>query len=442
MIDDFVRKVEEFKPDLIAVSVVEDTFRQALALLESVEDRNIPSIIGGVFITAAPEVAIKFPQVHIIGLGEGENTLLGVAERLRCGESLEDVPNVWIKRADGTVVKNPIGPLVDINKPLSDYSLFDPSRFYRPMGGRIFKTLPLETYRGCPYQCTFCNSPMQQRVARENDLSSFMRRKRIDSVRNEIMHLIEKHNPEYFYIIDDSFLARPKDEIEAFCEMYAEFKLPFWFNTRPETVTSELLDMLRAVNCDRMSIGLEHGNEDYRKNVLKRFSSNEQLLAAFGTIAGGDVAYSINNIIGFPGETREMVFETIEFNRQLRGYDTLTVSIFTPYHGTELRQLAVEMGYLDPGVLTTHTTSSSLLNMPHLTPGQIDGLMRTFPMYVQFPKELWPKIRIAEESNDEGEKTYQELSEVYQRLFLSADQSVRKPDWEEVFGYMSKTQSR
>jgi hypothetical protein len=176
--------------------------------------------------------------------------------------------------------------------------------------------------------------------------------------------------------------------------------------------------------------------------VLKRFSSNEQLLAAFETIAGGAVAFSINNIIGFPGETREMVFETIEFNRRLRGYDTLTVSIFTPYHGTELRQLAVEMGYLDPGVLTTHTTSSSLLNMPHFGAEQIDGLMRTFPLYVQFPKVLWPKIRVAEEFSEEGERTFQELSEMYQRLFLSADQSMRKPDWEEVFGYMSKTQSR
>lgn len=442
MIDDFINKVDEFNPDFIVVSVVEDTFMQAVALLESIQDRNIPAIVGGVFITAAPDTAIKYPNIRIIGLGEGESTVLQVAEKIRLGESYEKVPNVWVKRKDGTVIKNSIGPLIDINKPLPDYSLFDESRFHRPMGGKVYKTLPLETYRGCPYLCTFCNSPMQQRFARVNDLSSFLRRKRMERVREEIIYLLGKHNPEYFYIIDDSFLARPFEEIEAFCKMYSEFKLPFWFNTRPETVTAELLDMLRDVNCHRMSIGLEHGNQEFRKKVLKRLSSNEQMLNAFTLIANGGIAYSINNIIGFPTETRELLFETIEFNRLLAGYDTLTVSIFTPYHGTELRETAVKLGYLKHDTLTTHTTSSSLLNMPQLNSEEIDGLMRTFPLYVQFPKELWKNIEIAEKMTDEGEMMFQKLSEAYQKLFLAGDQETRKPDWEEVFGFMSKTQMR
>ena len=61
---------------------------------------------------------------------------------------------------------------------------------------------------------------------------------------------------------DDSFLARPKKEIYEFCEMYSEFKIPFWFNTRPENVTPEILRMIKEVGCHRMSFGLECGNED------------------------------------------------------------------------------------------------------------------------------------------------------------------------------------
>ena len=74
-----------------------------------------------------------------------------------------------------------------------------------------------------------------------------------------------------------------------------------------------------------------------------------------------------------------MIFETIEFNRLIRGFDALTISIFTPYQGTELRELAIKENYYDSESLTTHTTSSSLLKMPHLTSEQIDGILKNVP---------------------------------------------------------------
>ena len=436
IVGDFVRKVDQFKPDLMIVSVVEDTFLQAVALLDAVKDAKIPSIMGGVFITAAPEKAISYPQVQMIGLGEGEETVSEIAERIRNGESCEDVRNVWLKRPDGSIVKNPMRPLVDINKPLPDFSLFDEARFYRPMGGRIFKTVPLETYRGCPYTCSFCNSPMQVEVMRENKLGSFLRRKRMDVVRDEIKHLVDEYSPEFLYIIDDSFLARPESEIRDFVEMYKEFRIPFWCNTRPENMTPERMELLRSINCYRISFGLEHGNEDYRKRVLLRHPTNEELLKKFDVIARGKIAFSINNIVGFPDETREMVFETIELNRQLRNYDSLTVSIFTPYHGTKLRQLAVERGYLEPDTLTTHTTSSSPLNMPQLTSDQIDGLMRTFTLYVKFPKEEWPKILQAEEGTEEGERMFSDYQQRYEEKFFQGTQVETVGDWEEPQEYV------
>lgn len=447
MLEDFITKVNSFKPDLILVSVVEDTFRQALNLLRPIQHLGIPTIIGGVFITAAPEVAISYPDVHMIGLGEGESTVVAVADRVRKGLSCDGIPNLWVKKANGSVVKNPLGRLVDIEKPIPDYSLFDESRFNRPMGGRIFKMIPLETYRGCPYQCTFCNSPMQVKVARENELGNFMRRKQMEQLREEISTLVQRYKPEYIYILDDSFLARPPEEIEAFVEMYSDFRLPFWFNTRPENITPERMAMLKAVGCDRISVGIEHGNEEFRRKVLKRAVSNEKLLRHLDYLADSGIAFSVNNIVGFPGETREMVFETIDLNREIAGYDAMTVSIFTPYHGTELRQVAIDMGYVEPDTLTTHTTASSLLKMPHLTSEQIDGLVRTFMMYVRFPKEYWPRVRVAEEFTEEGEREFLRLTEIYQKLFFSGDQHQRPgpinvDTWEEVFGHMSRTQMR
>ena len=441
ILGDFTRKVNDFKPDLLVVSAVEDTFLQAVALLDAVKDAEVPSILGGVFATAAPERAISFPEVQMIGLGEGEETIREVAERVRLGQSCEDVPNVWFKHPDGTVVKNSMRPLVDIEKPMPNFSLFDEARFYRPMGGRIFKTVPIETYRGCPYTCTFCNSPMQIEIMRENHLGNFMRRKRMEVIRDEMRFLIEQHDPEYFYIIDDSFLARPEEEIHAFVEMYREFKLPFWFNTRPENVTAERLALLKSVNCDRVSYGVECGNEEFRRKVIQRNPTNEEIIRQFDIIAQGQIAFSVNNIIGFPDETREMIFETIELNRQIRNYDSLTVSIFTPYHGTKLREMAVDRGYLDPDVITTHTTSNSILNMPQLSSAEIDGLMRTFTCNVKFPKDQWPRIRQAEKDTAEGNRIFSEYQQRYRLLFFQGTQETRMDDWDDPTEYAFPPQS-
>lgn len=433
---DFVRKIDDFKPDLIVMSVVEDTFLQGIALLGAIQDAEIPTIIGGVFITASPETAISYPQVKMIGVGEGEDTIAEVAERVRRGDSCENVSNVWFKRADGSVIRNPMRRLVDLNKPLPDFSLFDEARFYRPMGGRIFKTIPLETYRGCPYSCTFCNSPMQVEVMRENKLGSFLRRKRIDVVREEIKYLIDRHAPEYFYIIDDSFLARPEDEIQAFARMYEEFKIPFWFNTRPENATESRLALMRSINCDRMTFGLECGNEQYRRDVINRAPTNKEIIDRFEIIAQSQIAYSINNIIGFPGETRELIFDTVELNRQLWGYDAVSCSIFTPYHGTKLRELAVERGYMSPdAIMTSYFTTGSVLNMPQMTPSEINGLLRAFTLYVRFPKEEWPEIRLAEAETNEGNRVFEGFQQRYRDLFFDGSQVDVLGDWEEPNQY-------
>jgi radical SAM superfamily enzyme YgiQ (UPF0313 family) len=361
--------------------------------------------------------------------------VLELAKSLRDGRDYQDIPNTWIKKDDGTIIKNPIAPLVDINKILPDFSLFEEVRFRRPMGGKILKTVPLETARGCPYMCTYCNSPMWNKFYRDKQQAVFLRRKGIDRLMEEIRYLVGKYNPELLYIIDDTFLARPIGEIREFAEKYREFKIPFWMNTRPETLDKEKLYLLKQMNCYRMSIGVECGNEEFRKNKLNRYISNIELIEKMDILAESGLAFSVNNIIGFPDETRDLIFDTIELNRRLHGYDALTVSIFTPYHGTKLREEAVKKGYLDSDVLTTHTTSSSLLRMPQLSAEEIDGLIRTFTMYVGFPKKWWRHIAKAEKFTEEGNKMFEKLKNIYQQVYFSGDQfdkSKKEPDWAQL----------
>ncbi|MCJ8347659.1 radical SAM protein, partial [bacterium] len=348
-------------------------------------------------------------------------------EAVRLDTPIHDVPNLYYLDDDKKVVKTKLAPLCDINLSIPDFSLFDEERFIRPMGGKIFKSVPIETYRGCPFSCTYCNSPMQKYFALEDGLGSFLRRKKIPILRDELKKIDDLYSPDFFLFVDDSFLARPKREIFEFCDMYEEFKKPFWFNTRPENCSADVLKRLKEVGAYRISFGIECGNEQFRMKVLKRNISNKRLLKHFEDISVAGIAFSLNLIIGFPGETRDLVMDTIDLTRSIMGYDTLTVSIFTPYHGTHLRNIAIQNGWLDPNLITTHTTSSSILKMPapYLSSQEIDGIMRVLPMYCYFPRHMWPEIKIAESDTPEGNEILERLSKIYTEDFLGMDQSTK-----------------
>jgi len=422
--DDFIKKINEYKPDMILCSIVEDTFFQAVKLISLISNKNIPTLCGGVFCTAAPELVLSYPGINIISIGEGEEAIVKVAEKIRLNESIENIDGIWIKKNNGTIIKNPRGRLVDFKKTIPDFSLFEDFRFYRQMGGKNFKSVPIESYRGCPYTCAYCNSPMQNTLAKDSGLGKFIRRTHFNEFRNYIASVIEQVQPTYFMFVDDSFLARPKKEIEEFCIMYEEFKIPFWFNTRPENITTENLKMLKRINCHRMSFGLECGNEEFRSKVLLRHTKNKQLINKFEIIADGGIPFSINNIIGFPDETRELIFETIELNRQIPAYDALTVSVFVPYHGTVLRNICVGKKYIHKDTIVSDM-HHSMLEMPQLSSLEIDGLLKTFPLYVHFDKVLWNDIKFAEKNDLAGKKLFKEMMELYKKEAFCMDQDQK-----------------
>jgi len=58
------------------------------------------------------------------------------------------------------------------------------------------------------------------------------------------------------------------------------------------------------------------------------------------------------------------------------------------------------------------------LDMPQLSREEIGGLRKTFALYARMPKKYWPKIKIAEKSDEEGNRVYSELQKIYQDEFF------------------------
>ncbi|MBI3332852.1 MAG: B12-binding domain-containing radical SAM protein [Candidatus Omnitrophica bacterium] len=423
MIPDLRAKVEEFQPDLIAVSALEDTFPLGVVLLKAIEDYGIPNLVGGVFPTFAPEKALREEVVKMICLGEGEGALLDLCEALSMGKDHTRIQNLWLKDKEGRIIANPLRETIPLDTlPVPDFSLFDPNRFYKPMKGRLMRMGSVETHRGCPYKCTFCNSPGQVQLYKSASAGEFFRLKSIKKVHEEIKNLVDNFHVEYIHFPADTFLAMPDDHLRRFAEMYSEFRLPFWCQTRPETLTTERIRILERMGCRDMSIGIEHGNEKFRTEVVKRPYTNELLVKCFSLLEGTTIRVSTNNIVGMPMETRDLTWDTIRMNRAISRYlYSANAFHFVPYHGTPLRQLALKMGYITEETKLTCITKDTVLNMPQYTKEEIKGAVRTFTLYMRYPETEYPRIEGAERLDDDGNRLFADLQKEFTERFFSDD---------------------
>lgn len=416
MHDDLFEKVNEFKPNLIAVSIFEDLYPLTLKLLHTIKDFNIFTIAGGPFPTVAPEKVIKEPTIDAVCIGEGETALLDLCNKLSTNNIYTSINNLWVKK-NNVIIKNNMNDPIDLNQIQSpDFSIFDKRRFYKPMKGKVYRTGLIETHRGCPYTCTFCSSHALSKLYKQKTGINYFRSKNINKIHDEIKSMIEKYDIEFLYFTSEVLLNSRK-YIKEFSEMYEEFKLPFFCQSRAEAINEETVGYLKDMNCHSIAIGIEHGNENFRYNILNRKVSNKTYINALDCLEKTDIKVSVNNIIGFPDETRELIFDTINLNKQFNVYQ-INAYFFTPYHGTALRDYCVKKGYIKENTQTNTVTKTTVLNMPSLSQEEIKGLVRTFNLYVRFPKERYSEIKKAERFTDEGNLIFNKLKDEYWEKYL------------------------
>lgn len=416
---DFKRLVAEYAPDIIGISATDDTFGLGIELVSSVKQQGMHVIVGGVYPTFSPEEAINHDCVDSICIGEGENPLLELCERMRAGKDITDVENLWVKKGS-KIYRNKLGKLLDIDRTLyEDFSVFEEKRFFRPMQGKIYKMIPVSIDRGCPYNCSFCAAPLKRKLYLDAGRGQYFRSKTVKRVLDELEFQVKKYKADYIYFNSETFFSRKEKEIAEFGVGYTRrIGLPFWCQTHVETITRERAEMLKSMNCDRISIGIEHGNEEFRSKMLKKYFSNEQAINAFKIMEKAGIAVTVNNIIGFPDETRELAFDTIHLNRSIKA-DSINAFFFVPYGGTSLREYCVKKGYLSPATRPDSLMRSSILNMPQFGPEQISGLVKTFPLYVKMPQIYFDKIKIAERNDADGIKALAELREIYFKQYFN-----------------------
>ncbi|MCK5606492.1 hypothetical protein KAR91_31610, partial [Candidatus Pacearchaeota archaeon] len=149
-----------------------------------------------------------------------------------------------------------------------------------------------------------------------------------------------------------------------------------------------------------------------RKKILNRASLDSQIVNGIMDAMRAGVRVGANVTIGFPGESREHIFETIELVRQANPTSSMT-HLFQPYVKTPLRQECVKMGLIKEDHICGDYRMEAI-GTGTLSPAELLGIQRTFNLYVDLPKDRWDEIMEAETFDTKGNEKYRQLAVEYQ----------------------------
>ena len=366
--------------DLIGFSSLSPVFAEVRRLAPVAKEvRDVPVVYGGVHPTLNPEECLSVPGIDAVCVGEGEQALVELVERLEQGGSPEGIQNLWVQK-DGKAVKTPTRGLIeDLDSlPLPDFPLFQIPRLFSAREG----VATLTASRGCPFHCSYCSNH------RVRDLyPNRQKYVRFKSVRRTIeeagAQLSLAPRLRYLDFSDDIFILKLA-WLEEFAHLFPrEVGRPFICNAMVRLIDEKRVSLLRQAGCTMVTVGLESGSERLRHEIMNRpRMTNEMILEAGRLLRRHGIKIATYNMIGLPTETVEEAFETISLNARLKPAK-INEFIFQPYPQTAIFDKCVELNiYNGKTTLPYNWRKGSVLVQDSFPPDQVVFLHRYFRVLV------------------------------------------------------------
>lgn len=382
---ELLQRVFKTKPDLVAISATTNQFLFVKRWLKWLKeaDANLLTVCGGIHPTLNPQEAIATDGLDIICRGEGEEALVELVNRLDQGRSIDDIANLWIKKSDGSILRNPLRPLTENldTLPFPDREIFDFERLYYSGKAAVFMAS-----RGCPYACSYCcNHALAQLYSSTG--KQYVRFRSVDNLIQEIGQALGRFRFIKHIEFDDDILPLRQDWFLEFTSKYAsQIGLPFTCNMRPNLMNEEVARLLKVAGCSQVRMGIESGNEYIMSRVLNRSLTRHQILRAFRLCKEAGLPTSSYNMIGLPFENWHNVFETISLNADCET-GAAQSTVFYPYRNTVIYDICSQNGLLTDKEAPDYLWES-VLNLKSMTQTQLAFLNQFFPYLVWIFKVL------------------------------------------------------
>ena len=367
--DEMKREVATFEPEIVGITSVTATYSSALKAAHASKE-SFPealTVLGGPHATFMDINTLnECADVDVVVRREGEETFLELARCVAKEKKLDEVAGITFRK-NRKIVQTPDRPFIQNldelpfpaleHFPLNKYQIF----------GKTY--LPIITSRGCPFQCAFCSTSRM--------VGKTFRARSPKNVLDELEVLRDKHGAESFVFYDDMFTFDKKrthkicDEIKK-----RKFRLPWDCTTRVDQVSRELLAKLREAGCQEIFFGVESGSQKILDAVNKK-TSIEQNEKAIKLAKEAGLFVEISVVIGYPGETRQTLKQTLDFIRKVKP-DDAALCVATPYPGTALRTLIEKMGWKMSSNWNLYDALTPVFENPLLPSEEIRKIRREF----------------------------------------------------------------
>ncbi|MEC8956959.1 MAG: radical SAM protein, partial [Nitrospinota bacterium] len=331
--EELSRRVKEIQPDMVAMSIMTFNLLDALhtARILKKDHPHLKVCLGGPHVNLYPKETLHQPEIDYVVFGEGEKIFFHLIQALESGDTLKSIKGLGWKENSEEHINPAETELLDLNElPFPARHLVDVSSYKHIIGeGRQFFTI--QATRGCPAACSFCDIRKTKFRVRSPE-----------SVVNEIEQLVEMGVDDLFFV-DDTITIDKKNILEI-CDLIIKrnIKIHFKISARVDTINKEVIAALKKAGCYRIHYGIESASPKHLK-YLQKGQTPEKIERACKMTRDAGVGFFAYMMIGIPHETKEEMFETVDFAKKLKP-DYAQFSICTPYPKVELYYQMLQEG--------------------------------------------------------------------------------------------------
>lgn len=194
---------------------------------------------------------------------------------------------------------------------------------------------------------------------------------------DELEWLKNVHGADAFTFYDDTFTLDKKRAMEI-CEEIKKRKIdrPWDCQSRVSQVSKEILKKMKEANCQQIFFGVESGCQQIL-DAVKKGTSVEQNEVAIRLAKEMGLFVAVSVIVGYPGETKDMVQQTIDLITKTEP-DDVYICVATPYPGTELREIIENMGWAISNDWKLYDTTMPVFENPNLSNEDINMIRNSF----------------------------------------------------------------